>query len=148
MMAMRGRRGPVIVGALAVVLLVAALAAYAGYSLRSRWRDDQTPRVAANRAGVFAQATHAPEAFAEGAVQRTLTGKGLVIEEHAPRDAFPAVFDPAFLPAKEASIQMADEDLVIGLSINGEHRAYPVPYLGLREVVNDVVGGVPVVITW
>ena len=37
---------------------------------------------------------------------------------------------------------------VLGLSVNGEHRAYPIPMLSRHEIVNDVVGGVPVAVTW
>jgi hypothetical protein len=39
-------------------------------------------------------------------------------------------------------------DRVIGLVINGEARAYPVRVLALHELVNDVVGGVPVAVSW
>lgn len=39
-------------------------------------------------------------------------------------------------------------DRVIGVVINGEARAYPVRVLGLHEVVNDVVQGVPLAVTW
>jgi hypothetical protein len=37
---------------------------------------------------------------------------------------------------------------VLGVSINGESRAYSIPFLSGREVVNDVVGGVPIAVTW
>jgi hypothetical protein len=37
---------------------------------------------------------------------------------------------------------------VIGLDMNGDARAYPVDLLSYHEVVNDEVGGRPVVITW
>ena len=36
----------------------------------------------------------------------------------------------------------------MGLAINGEAKAYPVEVLNFREMVNDVVGGVPVLVTW
>ena len=41
----------------------------------------------------------------------------------------------------------ADEQ-VLRLSINGEHRAYPIRMLSRHEIVNDVAGGVPVAVTW
>ena len=37
---------------------------------------------------------------------------------------------------------------MIGLVINSEARAYPVTSLNRREMVNDVVGGTPVLVTW
>ena len=36
----------------------------------------------------------------------------------------------------------------MGVEINGESKAYPVGPLNYREMVNDVVGGVPVLVTW
>ena len=39
-------------------------------------------------------------------------------------------------------------DLVIGLEINGDVRAYPLFILVWHEIVNDVVGGVPVSVTY
>lgn len=41
-----------------------------------------------------------------------------------------------------------DPDRVVGVSINGEARAYPLRVLHWHEVVNDVVGGVPIVVTY
>jgi hypothetical protein len=39
-------------------------------------------------------------------------------------------------------------DRVIGVVINGEARAYPVRVLALHEMVNDVVQGVPLAVSW
>ena len=36
----------------------------------------------------------------------------------------------------------------MGLAIDGEARAYPVRELFSREMVNDEVAGVPVLVTW
>ena len=65
-----------------------------------------------------------------------------------PKDAIRAILDPEFLTAEEADGQMDPGERVLGLSINGDHRAYSVPALSSHEVVNDVVGGQPVVVTW
>ena len=65
-----------------------------------------------------------------------------------PKDAIPAIFDPEFIDAAAADGQLDPRDLVIGVSINGEHHAYGVAYLSGREVVNDVVGGRPIAVTW
>ena len=37
---------------------------------------------------------------------------------------------------------------MLGISIDGEHKAYPVTMLSRHEIVNDVVGGEPVAVTW
>ena len=65
-----------------------------------------------------------------------------------PLDGIPAIFDPVFISAQQAGGSISDQDLVIGLSIDGDHRAYSVPYLSRHEIVNDVVGGKPVAVTW
>ena len=63
-------------------------------------------------------------------------------------DAIPAILRPDLVSADEADSRMAPDDQVLGLSINGDHRAYSVPLLSRHEIVNDVVGGVPVAVTW
>lgn len=72
----------------------------------------------------------------------------LQLVDYVSKDSIPAIDDPVFLSASEASAQMAAQDLVIGLSINGEHKAYSTAFLSSHEVVNDVVGGTPVAVTW
>lgn len=62
-------------------------------------------------------------------------------------DGIRPIYDPLFMPGDGARIMDAN-DLVIGLSLNGESRAYPVRTLRSREMVNDVVGGIPVLVTW
>ena len=65
-----------------------------------------------------------------------------------PFDAIPAILEPKFLSGAEALEQYAGGELVVGVSINGDHRAYSVPHLSSREIVNDVVGQVPIAVTW
>ena len=64
------------------------------------------------------------------------------------RDGIPAILDPEFIGANEAFSQMAPDERVLGLSINGDHRAYPLNLLSRHEIVNDTVGGVDVAVTW
>lgn len=65
-----------------------------------------------------------------------------------PKDGIPAIFDPSFVSAAEGAEQLRDDDLVIGVSINGDHRAYGVAFLSSHEIVNDTVGGRPIAVTW
>ncbi len=65
-----------------------------------------------------------------------------------PRDAIPAILEPSFLSAAEASEQYMPTEQVLGVSINGRHKAYSVPYLSSREIVNDRLGGVAIAATW
>ena len=63
-----------------------------------------------------------------------------------PRDAIEPVYEPQFIAGRFAALD--PEDLVIGVAINGESKAYPVGPLNFREMVNDVVGGVPILVSW
>ena len=72
----------------------------------------------------------------------------LEIIDILPKDGIPSVDNPEFLDASEASTQIGQQDLIIGVSLNGEHKAYPTAFLSSREIVNDTIGGVPVAITW
>ena len=64
------------------------------------------------------------------------------------KDGIPAILDPQFLRPEDAGSQMQANERVIGLSIDGDHRAYPLNLLSRHEIVNDTVGGVPVAVTW
>ena len=58
------------------------------------------------------------------------------------KDRIPDLRNPPVIAASEADY-LEPEDRVFGVSINGEHRAYPLRVLNLHEMANDVVGGVP-----
>ena len=63
-----------------------------------------------------------------------------------PRDAIAPIYTPQFLPASQASLDPGE--LVIGVEIGGESKAYPIGPLIRREMVNDVIAGVPILVTW
>ena len=58
------------------------------------------------------------------------------------KDGIPDLQNPPAVPASEADY-LDPEDRVFGVSINGEHKAYPLRILNLHEIAKDVVGGVP-----
>jgi len=65
-----------------------------------------------------------------------------------PKDGIPAIDEPTFLVAKDETRLDAREP-VITLEMPGQvARAYPIRYLTWHEIVNDVVGGVPVTVTF
>ena len=64
------------------------------------------------------------------------------------KDGIPAILDPQFVSGPKAAEQMVASERVLGVSINGDHRAYPLNQLSRHEIVNDEVGGVPVAVTW
>lgn len=65
-----------------------------------------------------------------------------------PPDAIPAIDDPAIVSAAAADEQLRANDLVIGVSIGGEHRAYGAAFLSAHEIVNDMLGGRAIAVTW
>ncbi len=71
-----------------------------------------------------------------------------MIVDLLPRDAIPSIDDPQYATVAEAESFMDPDEQVIGLMVNEQARAYPLPILGSHEIVNDVVGGEPVAITW
>ena len=66
---------------------------------------------------------------------------------YARRTPFVPLDDPILLQASEATY-LPDEDLVLGLEMMGEARAYPVRMMTYHHIVNDTVGGRPVLITY
>ena len=52
----------------------------------------------------------------------------------------PAADNPKVSNAKEAT-WLKDEDIVFGVEVNGEYRAYPRRIMEVREMVNDTLGG-------
>ena len=66
-----------------------------------------------------------------------------------PQDAIPAVDDPQFVGAEEAEAFMQGDEPVLGVvGTDGTARAYSAWQLEGHEVVNDVVDGDPIAVTW
>ena len=65
-----------------------------------------------------------------------------------PPDGIPSIDNPKFMNVQDAANFISDSDLVLGLNINGDTRAYPLLILVWHEIINDKVGGVPVAITY
>jgi hypothetical protein len=70
-----------------------------------------------------------------------------------PPDAIPAILpqqarDIMVTAAEAEASDIASQVQVIGVSIGGENRAYPVPFLSRHEIVNTEVGGRRIAVTW
>ena len=63
-----------------------------------------------------------------------------------PKDGIPSIDEPIFDTAVTTPFQ--DDDLVVGMVINGEAKAYPFNVLNWHEIVNDTVGGVNVTVSY
>jgi hypothetical protein len=62
------------------------------------------------------------------------------------RDGIPALDSPAVLAASAAPWH--DDEIVMGVEVEGEARAYPVALLNWHELVNDTLGGRPILVTY
>jgi len=62
-------------------------------------------------------------------------------------DGIPSLDKPTMINAREADYMLGD-DLVFGVEINGDVRAYPLRIMGWHEMFNDVIGGVPVALAY
>lgn len=85
--------------------------------------------------------------FQEGSIDwRHVSWGGVRIDDRpfgdtdARCNCIPAADNPQVTSATEAR-WLADDAIVFGLSINGEHRAYPRRIMEVREMVNDTLGG-------
>ena len=85
--------------------------------------------------------------FVEGNIDWQLVDWGGVNIDARPYDTtdevchcIPAIDNPEVSTAAEAT-WLKDEDIVFGIVINGEARAYPRRIMEVREMVNDTLGG-------
>ena len=67
-------------------------------------------------------------------------------QQWARNDAIPPIYDPEF--ARAGKVDLHDDELVMGVSLGGEAKAYPVTTMQFREMVNDELAGIPILVTW
>lgn len=70
-----------------------------------------------------------------------------IVSGGPPRDGIPALFDPEYTDADQA-VSMKEDEMVMGVFINGIARAYPLRILSMHELVNDHYGDKPVLVSW
>lgn len=86
-------------------------------------------------------------AFAAFNLDNTLVPKDEILSGGVPKDGIPALLEPRFVAAGEAHFLNPD-DQVIGVRLRNQVKAYPIKILNWHEVVNDAIGGIPVVVTF
>ncbi len=118
----------------------ALLLALAAASLLGTGESDES----ASRAGEPAGEADELNGFALTNLQ---VPRDAILAGGPPRDGIRSVDEPGFVPAEEAR-WVEPRNVVIGVALGGEARAYPVHVLEWHQVVNDTVGGVPVVVTY
>ncbi|MDJ0612444.1 MAG: DUF3179 domain-containing (seleno)protein [Rhizobiaceae bacterium] len=85
--------------------------------------------------------------FVEGDIDwRLVSWGGVLIDDRAydttdkTCNCIPAADNPEVSSAEEAK-WLKDDDIVFGIEVNGEYRAYPRRIMEVREMVNDTLGG-------
>lgn len=85
--------------------------------------------------------------FVEGDIDWRMVSWGGVLIDDRPYDTtddvcncIPAADNPEVSSAEDAT-WLRDEDVVFGIAVNGEYRAYPRRIMEVREMVNDTLGG-------
>ena len=63
------------------------------------------------------------------------------------KDGIPAILKPKFIKSEEATF-LKEQDRILGFVEGGKAKAYPIKILNWHEIVNDSLGGKPVVITY
>jgi hypothetical protein len=67
-----------------------------------------------------------------------------------PKDAFPFFDNPKMMTVAEAESRrlVFERDMVIGVARGREAKAYPITIMGVHELGNDTIDGVPIAVTW
>lgn len=85
--------------------------------------------------------------FVEGDIDwRMVSWGGVLIDDRpfdttdTPCNCIPAADNPQVTSAEDAD-WLDDDDIVFGVEVNGEYRAYPRRIMEVREMVNDTLGG-------
>ena len=109
-----------------------------------------TPDPAVDTGQPFAAAAAAVEFDAEAFARITPGGPREVdpsrFRQLIGRDVIVPIYDPLIVSAAEAGF--TPDELVMGVALNGESRAYSVGMMRSREIANDELGGVPLLVTW
>ena len=95
----------------------------------------------------------ATAACAEAGSLRTDVSQALIpVEEIVaggpPPDGIPAIDRPRFVGQAAADAWLKPHEPVVALAVNGDARAYPLQILTWHEIVNDLVGGRAVAVTY
>jgi len=65
-----------------------------------------------------------------------------------PKDGIPSIDNPKFVSVREADEWIEDNELVLAIVYRGVKRVYPFQIMVWHEIVNDWIGGDPILITY
>lgn len=112
------------------------------------WDIPAPPNYLEYKANVFTTLVEGwDKIFVEGDIDWRHVSWGGVLIDDRPYDTtdelcncIPAADNPEVIAAKDAD-WLDDDDIVFGVEVNGEYRAYPRQIMEVREMVNDTLGG-------
>jgi hypothetical protein len=73
---------------------------------------------------------------------------GEILSGGPPKDGIPAIDDPEFVNVEKADEWLDDREPVVFVQAGEEARAYPIQILIWHEIVNDTVGGEPLLVSF
>ena len=90
----------------------------------------------------------------EEGIKRTALGVKYIVDPSKirsggpPRDGIPSIDNPKFVSVEEADQWIQDNELALAIIYKGVKRVYPLQILVWHEIVNDVIAGDPILITY
>ncbi len=64
------------------------------------------------------------------------------------KDGIPSIDNPKFVTLEEADQWIEDNELILGITYKGVERVYPLQIMVWHEIVNDIIAGDPLLITY
>lgn len=87
------------------------------------------------------------DAFNGFTITRQTVDRDEIVRGGPPRDGIRSIDAPRFVPSDQAT-WVDDSTPVLGVVVKGDARAYPVHVMDYHQIANDVVGGLPLAVTW
>ena len=113
-----------------------------------RWKGVALSRLDRRFAAFFAKReTNASLPDSKVKLDVTQINWGGVLKDDGSGQSIPSLVNPAMTAPEEATY-LVEGDRVFGVSINGDHRAYPLRIMNWHEMANDIVGGQPVALAY
>lgn len=84
----------------------------------------------------------------EPSIPKPMVPLDKIVSGGVPKDGIPSIDRPVFVSAAEADGFLQGSDIVIGVNINGDVRAYPLKILVWHEIVNDEIEDIPLAVTY
>jgi len=88
------------------------------------------------------------EVFTDDDGLRYIVDPAMIMSGGPPKDGIPSIDQPQYVSLDEANEWIADNELVLALIYKSVKRVYPLQILVWHEIVNDLVAGDPLLITY